>query len=331
MIQPKVSVIVAVHNAEKTLPRCLTSLAAQTLQEIEFVCVDDGSTDRSPAMLDACAEKDPRFRIFHKANAGVSATRQFGMEQIRGEYVIHLDADDYVEPFAYEHLYETAAKEHADMVLCDAERITNGGTVRMSYHSDDLSAPALMKRMFSWETSALWNRLVRTELVSRYALRFPDYLQLAEDRYWLVCLLGRSLKAGDRLRIIHLDEALIHYDQTSNPHSLTQALAPKTVYARMAESYRISIDEVDMALFGRDFYAFILSVAFDAFWKQRQNGLTGNEYQDLFGPFEAGLREYAPDGYRKALTLMALRRGLRQARRFKWMAIPGILRDKISL
>lgn len=331
MIPIKVSVIVAVFNAETTLPRCLDSLAAQTLQEMEFICVDDGSTDHSPKLLDTRAEKDSRFRVFHKANEGVSAARQFGMEQIRGEYVIHLDADDYVEPFAYEHMYEAAAKEHADMVICDAKRITNEGTTRMSYRSDDYSAPALINRMFSWETSALWNRLVRSELVSRYALQFPENLQLAEDRFWLVCLLSRSIKAGDQLHIIHLDEALIHYDQTANPASLTQNLNPKKIYAHMAQSYHVLIDQVDMVLFGRGFYTFILSMAFDAFWKQHQNDMGDNEYQNLFGPFEAGLRKYAPDGYRKALVIIALNRGLRHARRLKWIAIPGILRDKINL
>ena len=116
MSQPKVSVIVVAYNAEKTLSRCLDSLKAQTLQEIEFVCVNDGSQDSTPAIMDAYAAEDPRFRVYHKANEGVSATRQFGMDHICGEYVIHLDSDDYAEPDAYGRLYEKAVAEKAQSV-----------------------------------------------------------------------------------------------------------------------------------------------------------------------------------------------------------------------
>ena len=92
MYPVKVSVIVAVFNAEKTLRRCLDSLASQTIDSIEFICIDDGSTDASPVILDSYAAQDGRFKVFHKKNEGVSATRQFGLEHVSGEYVIHLDS-----------------------------------------------------------------------------------------------------------------------------------------------------------------------------------------------------------------------------------------------
>ena len=226
MHQIKVSVIVAVYNAEKTLQRCLDSLAAQTIDSIEFICVDDGSTDASPSILDSYASKDSRFKVFHKKNEGVSATRQFGIEHACGQYIIHLDSDDFVESNAYQLLYDAATadptKEPADIVICNAYRITDEGVQIMDYSDEDLSAKGLAERMFSWETSALWNRLIKSELIKRYNLRFPDYLQLAEDRFFLACLLNRSIKSHDSLRVVHIDDALVHYDNTANPQSLTR-------------------------------------------------------------------------------------------------------------
>lgn len=325
----KVSVIVAVYNAERTLVRCLDSLAAQTLQEMEFVCIDDGSSDRSPAILDEYAEKDPRFRVYHKANEGVSATRQFGMEHVLGEYVIHLDADDYAEPFAYEHLYEAAAAEQADIVICDAMQITDSGTARMDYSARDLSVPAMIRRTLSWETSSLWNRLIRTRLIAQYELRFPPYLQLAEDRYFLTCLFSRSLKHGDSLHIVHLNEAPVYYDNTSNPASLTKFNSAKESYTKTVDSFRVLTDEVDMDLFGNDFYSFILGLAFKAFWSFGKNDLREENYRSLFVPFQQGIERYTPRTYRKALVLSALRKGIPFANRFRWIAVPAIFYDKV--
>ena len=329
MSQPKVSVIVAVYNAEKTLTRCLDSLKNQTLPEIEFVCVDDGSTDNSPVILDRYAAKDGRFRVFHKANEGVSATRQFGLDHIFGEYVIHLDADDYAEPDGYRHLYELAQVENADIVICDAKRITETGIEYMDYSAPDYSVESLIKRTFSWELSSLSNRLIRTELISRYGLSFPKVMQLSEDRYFITCLLCRSLKRGDTLKLAYLNEAVFYYDNTANPASLTKFNSIRESMAKMTESFRAIVNEVDMTLFGNDFYTFVMNLAFKALWSYGKSDLREEDYQPLFGSFLDGIESYAPSGSRKTLVLLALRKGIPAANRLKWIAIPAILSDKI--
>ena len=331
MAHPKVSVIVAVYNAEKTLRRCLDSLATQTLSDIEFLCIDDGSTDQSASILDEYAMRDSRYLVFHKTNEGVSATRQFGHEHIHGDFFIHLDADDYAEPRAYELLYNTAIADCADIVICDAERITLSGAHKMDYFAEDLSAEALIKRMFSWETSALWNRLIRTELIKRYDLRFPQYLQLAEDRFFLTCLLNRSIRHNDHLIISHLDKVLIHYDDAVNPVSLSKILDRKTIFKRTADSYQVLINELEpnMDIYGPSFYNFVLELAFDAFWKAKEDKLSDHEFHRLFMSFQNGIKLYSTNGYRKTLVLMALRRGIHFATAFKWIAIPTIMFDKL--
>ena len=102
---PKISVIVPVYKAEAYLHRCVDSLLAQTFQDFEVLLVDDGSPDRSGEICDEYARKDSRVRVFHKENGGVSSARQYGMDHAQGEYTIHADPDDWVEPTMLEELY----------------------------------------------------------------------------------------------------------------------------------------------------------------------------------------------------------------------------------
>ena len=98
MKQYKLSIVAAVYNLEKYLPRCLDALVGQTLQEIEIICVDDGSTDSAPKIIDEYAQKYPeKVKAFHKENGGEFTTRNYGLERATGEYVTFVDTDDYVD------------------------------------------------------------------------------------------------------------------------------------------------------------------------------------------------------------------------------------------
>ena len=90
-MKPFVTVIVAIFNAEKWLPRCLRSILAQSLENVEIMLIDDGSTDSSARICDEFASKDKRIKVYHRQNAGVSATRQFGIDHATGDYLIYLD------------------------------------------------------------------------------------------------------------------------------------------------------------------------------------------------------------------------------------------------
>ena len=119
MTNPKISVIVPVYKAEHYLARCVDTLLAQTFDDFEVILVDDGSPDNSGAICDEYALKDKRVRVIHQPNAGVSMARQKGLDNARGEYVIHADPDDWVEPDMLKELYAKAKEEDADMVICD--------------------------------------------------------------------------------------------------------------------------------------------------------------------------------------------------------------------
>ena len=117
MSNPKVSIIVPVYNVERYLMQCLESLAGQTLSDIEVLCLDDGSTDGSPRMLDEFAKKDARFRVYHRENSGVANTRNAGIDLAQGDYILFVDSDDYIAKRTCEVLVATADRESADIVV----------------------------------------------------------------------------------------------------------------------------------------------------------------------------------------------------------------------
>jgi len=117
---PKVSIIVPVYNVEKYIEKCLTTLVNQTLQEIEIIVVNDGSTDNSKVIINEFINKFPnKIKYLEKENGGLSDARNFGIPYATGEYIAFLDSDDYVELNMYEEMYNKAKEEKCDYVECD--------------------------------------------------------------------------------------------------------------------------------------------------------------------------------------------------------------------
>lgn len=174
----KVSIVAAVYNLEKYLPRCLDALVNQTLQEIEILCVDDGSTDSAPQIIDEYAKKYPeKVKAFHKLNGGEFTTRNYGLERATGEYVTFVDTDDYVEPTWAEKLYKAAKENDADLAVCGFERIdldtgkvvsknmTNFGNSVKTINSED--------DFMLFINPAPWNKIYKLDKVKD--LRFLNF------------------------------------------------------------------------------------------------------------------------------------------------------------
>ena len=101
---PKVSVVIPVYNVGKQLEKCLDSVVAQTFPDIEIIVVNDGSTDNSPEIIARYADKDSRIVVIDKSNEGLAYARKSGIEAAQGEYIQHLDGDDFLEPDAIQEL-----------------------------------------------------------------------------------------------------------------------------------------------------------------------------------------------------------------------------------
>lgn len=119
----KVSIVIPVYNSEKYLAECLDSLVSQTLENIEIICVNNGSVDESLHILQEYAQKDARLKVFDIENNGPGAARNFGITQACGEYIGFCDSDDWVDLDFYEKLYGAAKKYDADLACASMQRV----------------------------------------------------------------------------------------------------------------------------------------------------------------------------------------------------------------
>lgn len=224
--QLSVSVIVPVYKAESYLCRCVDSLLAQTFPDFEILLIDDGSPDRSGEICDAYAMRDSRVRVYHKENGGVSSARQCGIDNARGEYTIHADPDDWVEPDMLEELYRKAKEEDADMVICDYY-LEGLQRQYMNQRPSGLKGQIILcDLMFQRLHGSLWNKLIRRACYKNYDVRLPERLDYCEDVITLVQLWQSPIK------ITYVNKAFYYYDQHINENSITRAYTKATYMMR---------------------------------------------------------------------------------------------------
>lgn len=128
MENPKVSILVPIYNVEKYLRRCIDSVLSQDFRDYELILVDDGSPDRCPQICDEYAAKDSRIKVVHKKNGGLVSARLAGFKEARGEYVMHLDSDDYLLPGAVSILYGK---------ICEGYDIVRGRDIQVSPNGEE--------------------------------------------------------------------------------------------------------------------------------------------------------------------------------------------------
>lgn len=224
---PKISVIVAIYKAEKYLYRCLNSLVDQTFENYEVLMIDDGSPDESGRICDRFAEKYPFMRVIHKTNGGLSSARQCGIDNALGEYTIHMDADDWVEPVMLEELYRKAKQEDADMVICDYFEIKRKEHY-VKQKPTALNPDTVLRDILSGKIQAYcWNKLIRKSCYENYNITFP--LGLNFEDLFAVC----TLCLND-IRIAYINKAFYHYDRYINKGSLSMTHNKSSVNSRMA-------------------------------------------------------------------------------------------------
>ena len=185
---PKVSVVIPVYNAELYIERCVRSLFEQTLDDIEYIFVDDCSKDNSMHILQTILNEYPRRQrqvviIYHSVNTGQGGARRDGMEAATGDYIIHCDADDWVDLDAYEKMYNRAIETSADTVCCDMVMEYYNYTKYLKYNSDyddhrlmiDCIAPITV------EYFSLCNRLVSRKIYEQHTIAPLTGINVWED------------------------------------------------------------------------------------------------------------------------------------------------------
>ena len=182
-----VSVIIPVYKAEKYLRRCLDSLIAQTFTDWTAICIDDGSPDRSPAILDEYAARDARIRVIHKANAGVSSARNEGIKNADGEFIHFMDADDWIDPEYYNAMVTVARDSCADMVVSGFVS-DNKYTKTIAYTDVRLrrTISEKLRLTYGLTDSYVWRYLFRTEFIRDNNMCFNTSLIAQEDTLFVL-------------------------------------------------------------------------------------------------------------------------------------------------
>lgn len=192
------SIIVPVYNVAPYLRECLDSVLAQTYPNWECLCVNDGSTDDSGAILDEYALRDPRFRVFHKKNGGVALARQFGLGRVQGEWLVWLDSDDIALPNFLMAFQQCIACHDVDLVLTDYYE--QAETRKYVSQACDLDVNKIVKALLNAQLfGSLWNKAFSVDFLRECKISFEKYLfPVHEDLCFCCAVLAAQAKVAYR-------------------------------------------------------------------------------------------------------------------------------------
>lgn len=209
-----------IYNAYDYLRPALDTVLGQTLEELELICVDDGSTDETLSVLKEYQAADPRVRIVTENNAGPSTARNKGLSRARGKYVIFLDADDFYDATLLEKLYNLAERDELDIALCQFDLYN---TRKAKYedniksdHGEIFEEGKIVSRsnypdeILSCITGYVWNKLFRKQFLVEKELKFDPELRVFEDTHFIVTAVSLADRIGKYF------EKLIHHRIYSN-------------------------------------------------------------------------------------------------------------------
>lgn len=223
-----ISVIIPVYQAEKWLHKCLNSIVCQTYKEIEIIAVDDGSSDNCGRICEEYAFRDSRVRVLHQQNRGVSAARQAGLNLAKGDYVIYVDSDDWVEHDMISKLYDKAIQDEVDVVICDYFEDRNNKSTYISQKPKSLENRKLLIQLLNQQLhGSCCNKLVKRDCYDKYNVKFPVGINIYEDLFVMCQFVYNGAKVS------YLPNAFYHYNLAMNDNSLSMRISMKGVEEKM--------------------------------------------------------------------------------------------------
>lgn len=237
----KVSVIIAIYNTEKYLERCIRSLLEQTLDDIEYIFINDASTDNSLSILNMIVSEYPNRQDSIKIinlphNKGLAKVRTLGMKNATSDYVIHCDSDDWVERNLYELMYNKAIETHADIVMSDYYYVTDDKQILITQCNNVVSSiPAdFIKSTKHFFFGVLWNKLIKRNIyVDNNIYPYPE-LSFDED----LSVTYRCFFYGKKIATIN---GAYYYYNGSNVNSLTHQTTEKNWASMDIALQRLSV------------------------------------------------------------------------------------------
>ncbi len=275
MIQPKVSIIVPVYNADKYLERCINSLRNQSLKDIEIILVDDSSSDSSLEICDKAAKEDSRIKVIQKVNEGAGMARNAALKVATGKYIGFSDADDFVEIDMFKILYEKAEKYNSDLVMSGVLFVDGnifskvGECIRKTYFDKDthFETEEELKKLRMGIVGALpedtddskygmsiWKNLFRHEIIKKNNIVFESEREIfSEDTLFMIDYISCIEKATG------INEAFYNYCR--NEYSIS-----KSYKKDRFEKSLVFVNEVEKR-FKKDIEPEEYQVYIDRFWQ----------------------------------------------------------------
>lgn len=236
-----ISVIVPVYKVPLEYLRvCLDSLVAQTMQECEFIIVSDGAPEAECSICEEYAAKDTRFKFFNREHAGVSAARNFGINQAQGEYITFVDADDWFSENALQILFNIMEENQAEIGIANSQKIWDNGRRQTLFSFYNHTEKTLLKRIVH---VGCWSYIFKNSIIQTNHIQFQEELKLSEDRvfifeYYLYCQ-----------KIAFTNEIIYFYRQHSSSvcklkqtheHAIQQLKAAKQLHNILVTSQEFS-------------------------------------------------------------------------------------------
>ena len=258
-MEPKVSIIIPVYNVEPFLARCLDSVVGQTLRDIEIICVDDGSPDRSIDILNRYAAEDARIRVISQENRGLGGARNRGFDAATGEFVLYVDSDDWIDPAYCERLYEAARETGADVACASMLKIRpsySKWTIRYTERQVVADVQEKFRVCRCPPDFYVMNKLLRREMLLRLGLRFRERVCYEDVEYTMRVL----CEGGDAVTV---PDVVYRYNGTHSNKRITLACTKDYLRGLIAElklSKKKDLPEIhtlccDRLMREADFYA----------------------------------------------------------------------------
>jgi len=187
-----VSVVVPMYKVEEYIDKCITSILNQTFKFIEIIIVDDGSPDKCGQIAEAYANEDPRIKVIHKENGGLSSARNVGLGVAIGDYILFIDSDDWIEPTMIEKMYNASKEVSADLVICNYRRVYKDcleeDVLQLKNESFNLNDISLEEYFYSYyfpyvHGHEVTNKLYKREIIIKNNLKFEKNTEVfSEDQ-----------------------------------------------------------------------------------------------------------------------------------------------------
>lgn len=230
-----ISIIIPIYNSESYLTQCLDSMINQTLKDIEIVCINDDSTDRSLPILQTYAAQDARIKIISQVNAGQAAARNTGLRNATGQYVMFCDSDDWYDPEMCSVMLENIEQHNVDFAMCDCtifHEVPREGT---EYHTLKTFGKYNLDETINKTKiqTLVWNKIFKNSLLQKYQIFFPENCNI-EDVSFIIQYVSVSQS------VLGIKNKLYNYRIRKN--SIIDNLLQKTIKNNVLDSFHYTYD-----------------------------------------------------------------------------------------